>query len=399
MTPILGFVLVISAAVLAAVFIVPRINRKNPLISGIAVSGIPYVLLGVLLGPQIFGFLSEQILIRLEPLISLTLGWAGILFSIHLRWRNLIRFPLNYLLFTAIQGLIAFLIIFLICWAAFSLIHTIEVPLLLESTLILAALGCATTPVVIARTVLTHHAKGRLTHLLQFISSLDGVWAIVISGIVFSLFNPLQSQWINVGWQWLLLTLALGVIIGLAYVYLIRGRFEGDEIMLFVFGLVIFTSGVGFYLHISPIFLNMIVGVVIAQFRREAEKTSRILSYAETPIYFILLIFAGALWNINMIMGIFFIAVFIVARFLGKYWGGYIAAKNIDCAFPVPRNVGTMLLSFGGISLAIALNFQLFYGGISGNLVISVTIIGIILFDEYAAWSTPRLLRKRGEIS
>ncbi|RMF60793.1 MAG: hypothetical protein D6748_03220, partial [Calditrichaeota bacterium] len=318
MTPILGFLIVLGAAVIGSLVIFPRVNPQNPIISGLAVSGIPYILTGLLLGPQVFNFLSVDILQSLEPLLSLTLGWAGLLFGIHLRWRNIKRYPPNYTLFTAVQSLLSFVIILGICWYALDRLGGFSSLQILELSLILGAIGCNTTPITIARTILVHKASGRLTHLMQFVSGLDGVWGIVISGITFALFNSASSNWVTSNWQWILVYLVFGILFGLAYVYLIRQRFDNEEMVLLVLGLVIFTSGVGFYLHLSPIFLNMIVGVVIAQFRREAEKTVRILSYAETPIYLILLLYAGAVWKISLYPEIFVFLIFVGARFIGK---------------------------------------------------------------------------------
>jgi hypothetical protein len=155
----------------------------------------------------------------------------------------------------------------------------------------------------------------------------------------------------------------------------------------------------GFYFKLSPIFLNLIVGITIAQFPRESEKVMRVIQPAEKPTYVFLLIFAGALWNYRFWEEFLLIAAFILFRYIGKYLGGYISSRSIDCAFPIPGNVGTALLSFGGISLAIALNFQLFYGGFWGDVLMSTTILGIFLFDEYAALSIQSVLRKQGELS
>jgi hypothetical protein len=178
-----------------------------------------------------------------------------------------------------------------------------------------------------------------------------------------------------------------------------KSRFNSEEIFLLVIGMVIFTSGIGYYLHVSSIFLNMIVGIVLAQYRRESEKITRILVSGEKPIYVILLIFAGAMWSIPHSLNWIIITGFIIFRFIGKYVGGFISTQYIKCAFPIPKSIGTVLTSFGGISLAIAFNFKLFNALEMGNLVLSATIVGIILFDEYAAWSTIWLLKKQGEIS
>jgi hypothetical protein len=237
-----------------------------------------------------------------------------------------------------------------------------------------------------------------LAHLLQFIASLDSFWGIAVAGITMAFFHPPAAKWILYGWQWLLLSVMMCVVLGLIFSFLIRHRFAREEIFLIVLGLVIFTSGIGFYFKLSPIFLNLIVGMTIAQFPREREKVMRFIAMAEKPTYVFLLVFAGASWNYRFWEEIVLILVFLMLRFAGKYLGGYASSRYIDCSFPIPRNVGKALLSFGGISLAISFNFQLFYGGIMGDFLMSATILGIFLFDEYATWSIQNLLRKQGEL-
>ncbi len=400
MTPILGFLLVIIVALLSKLVILPRVNQASPIVTGLAVGGIPYILLGMFLGPYAFNLLDTDILGRLEPLISLALGWVGILFGIQLRWRNVRRFPPNYLLFATVQSLIALGIIGILCYVGMVLFAPGDFPRPLQVALILAAIGSISAPVTIGRTVVSFRARGRLTHLLQFVSSLDAFWGILFSGLLFIVYRNLDTAHPSFLWSgvWLLINLTAGVVIGLAFLYLLRIGFDQEELLLLVLGLVVFVSGVGFYLGISPIFLNMIVGIVLAQSRVHASRVMRVLAYAEKPIYLFLLVFAGAVWNFHALTEFLIIGLFLIARYAGKTIGGRVASRKINCAFPVPPKVGRILLSFGGISLAIAFNFQLFYGGLVGDLVISATIVAILVFDELAAFSTVRILREQGEI-
>ena len=399
MTPILGFLLVVVMAFIGSLYISPRLNLANPWVSGLIVSGIPYVLLGLLLGPQISNFLNKSILNSLEPFLSLALGWVGILFGIQLRWKNLKRFPRNYLIITSTQSLTAFAVILLSCAGFFLLLKSPFAGQIWKGALILAALGCVTAPLTVSRAILIHKARGKLTHLIQFIASLDTFWGILAAGLFFSFFYPHLNYAFHSGWSRLLLTVGIAVMVGFLFRFLLLNRFSQEETFLLVLGLVIFTSGIGFYLYVSPIFLNMVVGMVLAQFRRESEKVIRVLAIAEKPIYLILLIFAGALWDFSFLPTVLLILLFLAARFLGKWLGGYIAVRSVDCAFPVPRRLGLVLTSFGGVSLAIAFNYKLFFPDTSGNLIISAAIVGIILFDEFAAWSTLNILKRQGEIS
>lgn len=398
MTPFLGLLLILAIALVGSRFFSRSTLLKTPLFSGFIVSGIPYILIGILLGPKFFNFLNEQITDNLEPLVSLSLGWVGILFGIQLRWRNLKRFPKNYLLFSSLQSLLSLVIIFVLLLTAFIYLSPVEFSHRWEAAIILASIGSITAPISIAKIVIENRAKGRLTHFLQFVSSLDAIWGITIAGIVMALFHPSAVKWLSSGWQWMFLSLVFSIILGLLFRFLIKFRFQSQELLLLVLGLVIFTSGIGFYLRLSPILMNMVVGITLAQFPRESEKVMRVLPQAEKPIYLFLLVMAGALWNYHFLLEILLIISFLIARFVGKYLGGWAGSKWLNCSFPVPSSVGKGLLSFGGISLALAFNFQLFYGGASGDLIMSATIVGIFIFDEYTALSTMKMLRQQGEV-
>lgn len=398
MTPILGLLLILLITFVGARFFGRGTVIRTPLLSGLVVSGIPYILTGVLLGPKFFNFLNRDIIHNLEPLISMALGWVGLLFGLQLRWRNIRRFPANYLMFTTLQSGVAFLVILFFTGIFFFLLSPPSFHNRVEAVLILAALGAITAPLMIARIMIEYKARGRLTHFIQFISSLDAFWGILLSGLVICVFHPPATVFLHFGWQWISLSIILGMVIGFLFLYLLHLRFMADELFLLAFGLVVFASGVGFYLRISPIFLSMVIGITIAQFPRESERVMRVLAKAEKPAYLFLLVFAGAMWNYRFWEEAMLIVVFLIARYIGKYLGGRFCLKRLDCHLALPGNIGNALLSFGGISLAIAFNFQLFYGGHSGNLVMSATIIGLFVFDEIAAFSTVRMLRKQGEI-
>ncbi len=397
MTPILGLLIILFITFVGTRFFSRTAIQNIPAFSGFIVSGIPYVLIGVLLGPRFFNFLNPEVIRSLDPLISMALGWIGLLFGLQLRWRSIRRFPSNYLFFTTLESLITFAVIFLLMGGALYLVSPPPFHNQWEAVLVLAALGSATAPTSLARLVFEQKAKGRLIQFLQFVSSLDAFWGITIAGMAMAVFHQPALRWFNSAGEWLLLSIAISVFIGLIFRYLIQIRFQQEEVFILVLGLVIFTSGIGFYLKLSPIFLTMVLGITLAQFPRESEKVMRILHIAEKPTYLFLLVFAGALWNYRFREEIILIVAFILIRFAGKYLGGWIGARTVHCEFSIPADIGRGLLSFGGVSLAIAFNFQLFYGGFTGDFLMSATIIGIFVFEEFTSISARGMLRKPEE--
>ncbi len=392
MTPILGFLLLVTIAFVGKVLISPRIRKNQPFLLALSASGIPYILTGVMLGPRGFNVLNDAILEALHPLISLGLGWVGFLFGIQLQWRNIRRFPGNYVLFTSLQSLGSLVIIMGILGAGLKWLG-VEPWRALEFAVVLAIIGSMTAPMALARLMISHKLRGKLVHLIQFSSSLDAFWGIVLIGGFFIVKQSILPSGITIPWVWLVIVLGLGISIGLSFVFLMRVRFESEELLLLILGLIIFVSGIGFYLHLSPIFLTMIVGMVVAQFPLPARRLSRVLLFAEKPVYLMMLIFAGAWWNVQAATQVVVIVLFLLARLLGKLGGGWLASRLVAVGFPVPGHVGVPLLAFGGTSLAVAFNYLLFNPNVMGDLVISATIIGIVVFDELAMWGTLRMIK------
>ena len=106
MTPFLGLLIILLITFVGVRFLSRSTIQKTPLFSGLIVSGVPYILMGVMLGPRVFNFLNQSIIESLNPLISMAIGWVGLLFGLQLRWRNIRRFPQNYTLFTFLQSII-----------------------------------------------------------------------------------------------------------------------------------------------------------------------------------------------------------------------------------------------------------------------------------------------------
>ena len=81
------------ALVLIAGIGVTRLTRPAlhyPLLDGILATGVPFVLLGAVLGPGL-GVLDAATLRILDPVTALGIGWVGASFGARLEWRMLRR--------------------------------------------------------------------------------------------------------------------------------------------------------------------------------------------------------------------------------------------------------------------------------------------------------------------
>ncbi len=94
---------------------------------------------------------------------------------------------------------------------------------------------------------------------------------------------------------WLVAAVGMGVICGILFLWLTRPRPAGDELVLFLLGIAAFASGAAFQLQLSPLFVSVTMGAVVANLSPDPQRAFRILQEWEKPIYVVFLMLAGAL--------------------------------------------------------------------------------------------------------
>ena len=88
MHPLLALALVLIAGIGVTRLTLPALH--HPLLDGVIETGVPFVLLGALLGPGL-GILDGRTLRVLDPVTALGIGWVGASFGARLEWRMLRR--------------------------------------------------------------------------------------------------------------------------------------------------------------------------------------------------------------------------------------------------------------------------------------------------------------------
>ncbi len=367
-------------------------------------TGSHFVLVGVLLGP-VLGLLTYEVIGRLEPFMALGLGWIGLLFGLQLDRRQIRQFPPAFLVFTILQAAVAFVAFSAVALLAFRLTGPND-PLGPAAVLAAAATAAVSTPGGVALISRTFRVRGPLTRLLFFAASLDALVGIVALQITYAVFHPSAAAVASLGWGvWMGAAVAAGVIFAVFFLWLTRPKPERDELTLFLLGLVMFEAGTALYLGISPLFVTMITGMVVANMSPSRRRVYSILQSWEKPVYVVVLILAGALISFADWVTLPLALGYAILRAGAKYAGGAVGARFVPIDFSVPLDVGGGLIAQGGISLAMGLSATLTYGAIAGSagvavrVVIGAVVIGVAASELVAPFVTRDLLRRAGEIT
>ena len=154
-------------------------------------------------------------------------------------------------------------------------------------------------------------------------------------------------------------------------------KFSKQEFGVFLIGIILFTGGLAIKTGNSPLVIGFVCGIVYANLSKHRLRALASLVHSEKAIYIIMLIIIGAGWTLILDNILIIACVYFVIRVIAKVIGTYTATRVFKSDFDVPVASGLGLLSEGGFTVAIIINFSLLYPALSDYL---VTVIILSIF-------------------
>jgi Kef-type K+ transport system membrane component KefB len=367
----------------------------------IFLTGTEFILVGVALGDQLIGLLDEQTIRSLTPLFGLGLGVIGLIFGIQLELDKILRFPSRYILMTFTQAICTMLVVF---WPFYFVLEGIfggDRQSILLASLVLAATAACTAQTALA---LIHREFGlrgaRVMELLRYMSSVDAVVGLLALQIALCLMQvqPVLGIHLGSGFQWFALSMVVGGATGFLLHLLTRVRCSDEELLIFVLGMAVFSGGIALSLKLSPLFVNTLMGLVVANLPGSRNRIFHLLERLEKPFYIVFLILAGAIWHPAPPWGLPLAILYLGLRVIGKVSGGFLAARIAPESSRPPLTVGLGLISQGGIAIAMVMNYYQLSSAAVTDAVVTTVLLAVILNELASPYLARAVLRRAGEI-
>jgi len=359
-------------------------------IRNIFFTGAEYILLGLFLGGGFLNILDGGTILKLEPFLVFGLGWVGILYGLQFEIKLMKGLPRKFFSITAIQALVTFLVVSAAMFVMFCKTGILpeEKALIISLVLGIAALTTAQSALAMVNRSYTFGDQ-RLIDLLRYIAGVDGLFAMGLFALFLAFTDPGTVSWSSSedALLWALFTLFTALVPTLIFLLMNRTRYVHGDFLLFLTGIIAFISGMAHYLGLSPLLSGLLTGVALANTCKFRVRALNFLREGEKPIYVIMLIILGAGWDLSFPVSIGAVVLFILARVTGKTVGSFTAVKPFRSAFTIPRGIGFALLSQGGITFGIIINFVILYPELSHHLVY-IAIISALFFELIS----PRLI-------
>ena len=148
---------------------------------------------------------------------------------------------------------------------------------------------------------------------------------------------------------------------------------------------MILVSGAAAFAGLSPLLAALVFGAILVNTSRNRAELAAAIAHVERPLYFVLLVFAGAAWRPSSSAWVLPVILFLAVRALAKVGGARLVTRATACS---PCSVPTGdagLVGQGGLALAIALNYVYQDGGTLPYFVFTAAIASVLLTDLMSA--------------
>ncbi len=378
MTALLSLVLLVLIAYLGSMFF-QKVKIRKPWIKSLAYTGSLYLLLGYLIGPNLFNVFNKEISQQLNVLYALVLGWIGFLIGLQANVKSIKRFQKEYFRFATINIIIAVVISFIALYQSF---HLVDRFFNETEIFILAIAGAVTSPIMIAVISRDYKLSGRVSYLLQFAAAFDNMLGIILVGLVMSYTSDISFLNIyNPGVLIIVVSIIIAAIASYLFCLFLKDMKTDQEIFFLLLGLLLFIVGIAFYLKQSLLFMSFVFGFGIANLSANTKKIYLSIQQVEKPLYILLLIFAGANLEFESKEYWLYLAVFIAVNLFAKMISGYFANFSMSRNSRIHKTIGMANLSMGGLSLAIILDFHLTNVSGYSQLLLFILVVSLVIND------------------
>ena len=381
MHPVLALALVILAGI--GVTRLSRPSFRHPkLLDDLVATGVPFVLLGLLLGPGL-GVVDAAGLRMLQPLVALAVGWIGALFGARLEWRMVRRISTR----TWLIG------------------TTLALPILLVTTVMAWALARALPPLgeawgrpllptaLVLGGALTTAASQRGPRLGRRNALLDTAFGAAAVTVGVALYHP------HAALRSLALTLVAAMALGGLFVGLARGGLlsEPGDAGIAAFAVILCGAGFSYVAGLSPFVVCGLEAAVLMSFSPAAVRhaVAGLLSRWEVPLYAAFLIVAGTLLRPLTAWLLLAALVLALIRVLVRWVTVRFGLDQVDpvwrsLPFAPPPEFAHSVIRQGATAVALGAGFDLVRGSPGAML---VTVLLSVMAAEALALVTPLTAR------
>ena len=279
----------------------------------------------------------------------------------------------------------------------------------------LGAIASATAPAATLMVVRQYKAKGPVTQMLLPVVAIDDAVGLVVFAVSFGIAKTLAQGTadlvaiiINPLIE-IVSSLLLGALMGWLFTKAEQMFHSRSKRLSISVTFVLLTVAISMIkidlgriiISFSSLLTCMMLGTVfcnICEFSKELMERSERWS---TPLLVLFFVLSGAELNLRVFASLSILAmgvVYILSRSAGKILGANLSSTLMDCEPTVKKYLGITLLPQAGVALGMSQQAKELGANGEGELIRSIVLIGILVYELLGPTLTRMALTKAGEI-
>lgn len=382
MTASLALTLVVATAYLATHLLYEWLAKRL-----LIVSGAEYLVLGILLGPQVTGVIPAEAAEAFGPIMVLGTGWIGLTVGMQYYLPRLVRVTGLTLRLAVSESLVTFAAITGVMWWALPALNLVSPFSALVPALALGATAVASTPAGLDLALRARLRREPVVNQLETSLGVNAFVAVVATGILLAWVHqaPTLVTTKPTPTEWAVITVGVGVLGGTLFHLFLGEERKIDRLIIALGGAVILASGAAAYLDVSPVLATMVIGIVLVNTSRGRNELRTVLASAERPFYYVLLLLAGLSWRPSSSTTVVAVVVlYLVTRTASKIYTTRIATFWNHATPMLGRDWGRALIGQGRLTVALALDYARRPDLPIGDVVFTAALASVLL-TEFAA--------------
>lgn len=415
----MGTLLTLSIALLTGMLL----SRLAKLVKLPAVTA--YLVSGILLGPYLLGRLGIEgvgfvkgSVEHFEILSDVALGFIAFSIGNEFRLPQLKKIGKQATVIGIVQAVAATLLVD----CALIVFHVIKRDVLpLEGAIILGAIASATAPAATLMVVKQYKAKGPVTDTLLPVVALDDAVGLILFAISFGIAKALGTGNVDMisiivnPLLEILLSLALGAVMGFAFSFCERFFHSRSKRLSVSVGFVFLTIGLSMinvhigkvHIAFSSLLTCMMLGTIFCNACDFSEELMDRVDRWTSPLFALFFVISGAELDLSVFtqgMMVLVGVIYIITRSVGKYSGALLSSKLVKSDENIVKYLGITLLPQAGVALGMANVVQQSAaqlgadGVLIAEIVLNITLFAVLIYELVGPLLTKIALQKAGEI-
>lgn len=353
-----------------------------------------YLLAGLLLGPSIFGIISQDSIKELSFISDLALGLIAFHIGENFEISVIKKLAKKVLSITFFEAFVAVVFVFI---ALFAITREFAF------SIVVASIAAATAPAATIMVIKEYKAKGPLTDTLISVVALDDLVCILLYSISTAVAQIALSGSLTVGEAIakplieIFGAFIVGGAIGFIISFFIKRTANKEILTLLPMSFILLAVGISIKFNLSSLLTCVAIGAVVANFSPVSHKIFDTTENLSTHIYLLFFTLSGMNLDLSIIKGLGILGIaYLVSRSLGKLSGAYIGGSLTKVEPKIKNNLGLGLLPQAGVAIGLASLASTTFPEM-GPRILNLIMASVFVYELVGPVISKRMLIRVGE--